>query len=401
MLKVITPTGGRNEALKLLNKYLERQTFQDFEWIALDDCDPVSDIPRRCDKYIQSSWVWHGNNTQHRSMLRLLEECNPSDKVVICEDDDWYSPDYLQKTSDLLDKYDVVGQKKSIYYNVSNQTYREFDHKNHACLCQTAFKGKKALDEIKHICKRGNQPIDTTFWRIGGHLEDDLDVIGIKGLKGRDGIGIGHTMKGKKDDWSYLRSLIGDDVKYYGQRFFICASGPSLTQDDVDYIQNKGMVMMINNGFQLAPWADIIYACDTRWWKAYPEAIKHRGRKISIQHHHPDVELWPHNNKINGIGEDMIHSNSGNSGQHAINLACLLGAKEIILLGFDFQNTGGKVHWHGNHKHGLGNGANHEPRIKHMNIAAKQLEERGIKVINCTRETALTCFERKNLEDVC
>lgn len=400
-MKVITPSGARNEALKLLNKYLERQTFQDFEWIILDDCDPVSDIPPRCDKFIQSDWVWHGENTQHRSMLRLLAECSPDDKVVICEDDDWYSPDYLQKTSEFLNKHDVVGQKRSVYYNVNNQTYRKFDHKNHACLCQTAFKGEKALNEIKAICERGKEPIDVTFWRIGGHLTDDLDVIGIKGLKGREGIGIGHKMNGIKDDWSYLRSLIGNDVKYYGQRYFICASGPSLTQSDVDYIRDKGMVIMINNGFQLAPWSDIIYACDTRWWSVYPEAIKHRGRKISIQHKHPDVELWEHNNKINGIGDYMIHSNSGNSGQHAINLAYLLGAKEIILLGYDFQNTGGQVHWHGDHKHGLGNGAAHEPRIKHMNIAAKQLSDKGVKVINCTRETALECFERKNLEDVC
>ena len=400
MLKVITPTGGRPEALKLLNKYLERQTLQDFEWIVLDDCNPLSPIPPRCDKFIESSWVWHGENTQHRSMYRLLQECKPEDKVVICEDDDWYSPEYLQKTSDLLDKFDVVGQSKTVYYNINNQTYRKFEKLDHACLCQTAFKGRKALDRMKGICKAANKPIDVEFWRIKGHLYNQMDVVGIKGMKGRDGIGIGHKMKGAKDDWSYLRELIGDDWRFYAQRYFICASGPSLTQEDVDYIRGKGVVVVINNTYQLAPWADILYACDTRWWKAYPEALEHPGRKISIQHNHPDVELWPSNGKINGIGEDMIHTNSGNSGQMAINLAYLLGAKEIILLGFDFQNTGGKAHWHGNHTRGLGNGAAHEPRIKHMRIAAQQLEAKGIKVINCTRETALDCFERKNLRDV-
>lgn len=400
-MKVITPTGKRPEALKLLNKYLERQTFQDFEWIVLDDCDPVSETPSRCDTFIVSDWVWHGKNTQHRSILRLLQECSPDDKVVICEDDDWYSPDYLQKTSDLLDQYDVVGQKKGVYFNVNNQTYKEWTFKHHSSLCHTAFKGKEALNRIIDICKRGNEPIDVAFWRSGGHLSENMDCIGIKGMKGREGIGIGHKMQGKQADWSYLQNLIGDDWRYYAQRYFICASGPSLTQEDVDYIRGKGIVVMINNGFQMAPWADVVYGCDTRWWKAYPEAMEHKGRKISIQHNHPDVELWPHDNRINGIGDEMIHSNSGNSGQQAINMAYLLGAKEIILLGYDFQNTDGKSHWHGDHKRGLGNGAPHEPRIKHMRIAAQQLSEKGVKVINCTRETALDCFERKNLEDVC
>ncbi len=181
----------------------------------------------------------------------------------------------------------------------------------------------------------------------------------------------------------------------------MCASGPSLSEQDINYIKGKGIVVVINNTYKLAPWADILYACDTAWWSAYPEALKFSGKKVSVQHKHSEVELWNHNNKLNGIGDDMIRTNSGNSGQHALNMVYLMGAKEIILLGYDFQNTNGMTHWHGNHKHGLGNGAAHEPRIKHMNIAAQDLKERGVKVINCTRETALTCFERKNLEDVC
>ncbi|MCW8960199.1 MAG: glycosyltransferase [Ignavibacteriaceae bacterium] len=400
MIKVITPTGNRPEALKLLNSYLERQTLQDFEWIVLDDCLPATEIPERCDKFIEPSWIWSGENTQHRSMLRLLEECEPEDKVIICEDDDWYSPDYLQKTSDLLDKHIVVGQKKSIYYNIANQTYRKFDHRNHACLCQTAFTGKKALERMKAICKQENKPIDVTFWKMGGKLTNDIDVIGIKGMKGRDGIGIGHKMEGIKDDWTYLRELIGDDVKNYHKRFFICASGGSLTQKDVDYIRGKGTVIVINNTRELAPWADILYACDARWWEAYPEALNHKGRKISILYDHPKVEKYPMNNNLNGIGETRIRT-GGNSGHQAINLAYLLGATEIILLGYDMQVTNGLSHWHGDHKRGLSQKECFKGWIGHLGVVATQAKEKGLKIINCTRQTALTCFESKNLEDVC
>ena len=400
MLKVITPTGGRPEALKLLNTYLERQTFQDFEWIVLDDCEPVSEIPSRCDKFIQSTWVWHGENTQHRSMLRLLGEINDDDQVVICEDDDWYHKDYLQKTSELLKDHDLVGEKYGVYYNVKNQTYREQTHKNHSSLCQTALKGK-AVDVLRKICRDGDKPIDITLWsQFKGFRDASSCVVGIKGMQGRGGIGIGHKQQGTKDDWSYLESLIGDDVHNYKKRYFICASGGSLTQEDIDYIKGKGTVIVINNTFQLAPWANMLYACDAAWWKAYPEAMEFKGRKASVTFKSDRVELWPMNGSLNGLGDEVIHT-CGNSGHQAINLAYLEGAKEIILLGYDMQVTKGLNHWHGNHKRGLLNKECYKGWIAHMNILAQQIKAKGVKVINASRETALTCFERKKLEDIC
>ena len=44
------------------------------------------------------------------------------------------------------------------------------------------------------------------------------------------------------------------------------ASGPSLTQADVDYVRGKARVIVVNNGYLLAPWADVLYAADARWW---------------------------------------------------------------------------------------------------------------------------------------
>jgi|GEM_PF-374964 hypothetical protein len=400
MLKVITPTGGRPEALNLLNSYLERQTYQDFQWIVLDDCEPVSEIPSRCDVFIQSDWIWNGENTQHRAMARLLDEVGKNDSVIVCEDDDWYAPEYIEKTANLLQKHDLVGQKKSLYYNIQNKTYRKFNHKDHACLCQTALKGK-AVEKLREICRKSNKPIDITLWQsFKGHLTAAMDVVGIKGLKGRGGIGIGHKMEGKKDDWSYLESIIGKDVTNYRKRFFICASGGSLTQEDVDYIKGKGTVIVINNTFQLAPWADIVYACDVPWWKKYPEALDHQGQKMSILYDHPKVKKWPYDNTRNGIGLDRIRT-GGNSGHQCINLAYLLGANEIILLGYDMQNTNGKSHWHGDHVKGLNQQTCFSGWINHMRIVAQDCERLGVKVYNCSRQTALECFERRELRELC
>lgn len=182
-------------------------------------------------------------------------------------------------------------------------------------------------------------------------------------------------------------------------KFFICASGSSLKQEDVDAIRGKGIVVVINNTHELAPWANILYACDIKWWKAYPEALKFKGRKISIKYEHEDVELFESNEKLNGLGEKLIHC-GGNSGYQAINLAYLLGAKEIVLLGFDMQRTNGKGHWHGEHVRGLTNQTNYNIWIGHFRILAIHLKNKGIKVYNCTRDTALECFERKKLSEI-
>jgi len=93
-------------------------------------------------------------------------------------------------------------------------------------------------------------------------------------------------------------------------------------------------------------------------------------------------------------------ASGGNSGYQAINLAYMLGAERIILLGFDMQKTGGKAHWHGDHIAGLGNAENVSGWVKNFDALAKDLELLGVEVINCSRETALKCFKRALITEV-
>lgn len=87
-----------------------------------------------------------------------------------------------------------------------------------------------------------------------------------------------------------------------------------------------------------------------------------------------------------------------NSGAGAITLAAKGGAKRIILLGYDSQKTGGKAHWHGDHPPTLGNAGHMDKWQKRFAEQAKDFAD--IEIINCSRQTALTCFPRANLEDV-
>lgn len=96
------------------------------------------------------------------------------------------------------------------------------------------------------------------------------------------------------------------------------------------------------------------------------------------------------------MGKSLIHYNS-NSGAQAINLAYLLGASRIILLGYDMGATG-NTHWFGRHPKGLSTGryGNYIPEFTRL---AADLSNEGVEVINCTRKTALTQFRRADLAD--
>lgn len=93
----------------------------------------------------------------------------------------------------------------------------------------------------------------------------------------------------------------------------------------------------------------------------------------------------------------MLHFNA-NSGAQAINLAYLMGATRIILLGYDMGATG-QSHWFGSHPKGLNNG-NYAGYVRNFTKLAADLRYEGVEVINCTRTTALTQFPRAELSSI-
>lgn len=162
---------------------------------------------------------------------------------------------------------------------------------------------------------------------------------------------------------------------------------------------------MTNTTFKLAPWADILYGCDKGWWDHYyPEVtrvfqggelwtISSLAAKTYKLHF---VRGDPHRQ---GLNPDKQTINTGrNSGYQSICLAHLFGCSRIILLGFDFQRTGGKSHWHGDHPRSLGTGGRFPMWIEEMGKLATDAKAIGTEIINCSRQTALRCFPRATIE---
>lgn len=182
------------------------------------------------------------------------------------------------------------------------------------------------------------------------------------------------------------------------------ASGPSLTQQDVDYCRHKkATVATVNTSFRLAPWADIHYSNDHDWYQTYiEELIKNPARKICghPDYRHPAVETIAYDRDLIGINleSDFLCWNA-NSGGALIDLLAKLGHEKIILLGFDFSWDGDKSHHHGDHpkhlqhrKPGFHRWVPYFKRIHEDSIAL------GIDVVNCTRRTELPFFRRAELE---
>lgn len=161
----------------------------------------------------------HGENTQAVNILAALDRVSNAERVVCIENDDYYSPKWLERADKALHLAELVGENRARYYNLATRTGRKLQNTSHASLCSTAMRGA-AIETFRKVCRPGVQFIDLSLWRQhrSKHLFTGSDVVGIKGMPGRGGIGMGHKpdFHGIKDeDGELLREWIGQDADIY------------------------------------------------------------------------------------------------------------------------------------------------------------------------------------------
>ncbi|MFW0766706.1 hypothetical protein ACN0IV_12785 [Trabulsiella odontotermitis] len=173
---------------------------------------------------------------------------------------------------------------------------------------------------------------------------------------------------------------------------FICiASGPSLTRDDCELVSGSGYpIIGVNSSWRAVPDCQHIYAADYQWWDRY---FSDAGGTRA--------ELWTQSLRAcNRYGVKMFkpaESGPFNSGQRAIQLAAHLGASRVILLGYDCTLSNG-IHWHGRHPAEMNNPKPQEVGRWHTDFASLVDLLPNVEIINASRHTALTCFERSTPE---
>jgi hypothetical protein len=228
-LNLLTVTGERPDAFAICQKWMQRQTYEGrVEWIIVDDGRVESNMiyqppPDWSVVFARPEQKWQpGMNTQAANLRAGLELIGDG-PVVIIEDDDWYSPDWLAACAAGLKSADLFGECFAIYYNVASRVRLDISNANHASLCATAMKGA-AIDALREQVERAPKFIDLKLWNeFNGtkalrnpRLEKRRHVVGIKGMPGRANIGIGHELKGRSDpDGVLLREIIGEDAAEY------------------------------------------------------------------------------------------------------------------------------------------------------------------------------------------
>lgn len=176
------------------------------------------------------------------------------------------------------------------------------------------------------------------------------------------------------------------------------ASGPSLTHDDVELAKiwrdevPDGFVIVANTTFRIAPWADALFAMDSRWWKThYAEVCEaFEGERFT-------TASLDKSFAVTRLAGSFHHYR--NSGAGCIALAAMKGAERIVMLGYDCMKDGDKSHWHGSHPAGMSDARTVAIWPALFDRLAKDMRRKGVEVVNASRRTALKCFNRVDLTD--
>jgi hypothetical protein len=185
------------------------------------------------------------------------------------------------------------------------------------------------------------------------------------------------------------------EPRWRGECCIVAAPGPSLTLEVAEACRGD-RVIAVNDAYRRLPFADVLYACDARWWGVHGHCAGFAGEKWS-SHSRDNQKLKEAdrygltlvtgcNRKGFSLDPDQIHY-GGNSGFQAVNLAILFGAYRIVLIGCDMHGS----HFFGPHPTPLRNTSRFDQYIQKFGDAAKMLPSH-IKIVNATPDSALMCF---------
>jgi hypothetical protein len=193
---------------------------------------------------------------------------------------------------------------------------------------------------------------------------------------------------------------------WQGKTAILVAGGPSLTREDASHrLGDPGIVhLAINDAYRLIPEAALLYACDLRWWNWHHADVCRAFRGMKTTTDKKAALKYGNLHWIEGRHQpglcrepNAIHYGD-NSGYQAINLAWQLGARRMILLGYDLKRgPGGETHWFGNHPDPIV--SNYAKWIGLFRPLAADLKREDCEVINCSPDSALDAFPKMTLAE--
>ena len=184
-----------------------------------------------------------------------------------------------------------------------------------------------------------------------------------------------------------------------GETFVVVAGGPTAAEAPLPSLRDRCRVIAVKDAIRLVPWADVLYACDAKWWRHH-DGAGYQGPRFSVD---PAAARWAtvlRNTGILGLETDPSGLRTGkNSGYQAINLAVHLGAAKVVLVGFDMKpDARGRHHWFGSHPYPTLDPP-HAALREYFHTICQPLKDLGVEAVNATPGSALDCFPRVPLDE--
>lgn len=186
-----------------------------------------------------------------------------------------------------------------------------------------------------------------------------------------------------------------------GRPVLVVGGGPSLRGFDFRPARDA-CVIVVNNSHELVPWAEFLFFADRRWleWNA-KSARGFGGQMVTSSVHRmiPGTQVHKMEKSHDGPLPDRRWQVAGHdSGAQAVTLAAHLGAKRIVLAGFDMRFEGSRTHWHEGHTI-ESQEPNYTTRFFPQYAPLKDaLAARGVELVRCT-PSALTCIPEMSLPE--
>jgi len=197
-----------------------------------------------------------------------------------------------------------------------------------------------------------------------------------------------------------------------GQTICCIASGPSLTLEDCARVRGRMPVVVVNSALEFAPWADVLHACDFKWWRWHKGAPAFAGLKFTLAE--AAAEAFPDVTRLRNTGDEGLELDptgirtGKNGGYQAVNIAVHLGASRILLLGYDMKvGPKDRKYCHADHPGDVIDKKKDLERFRNrlagfrtrFETIVAPLKTAGVEVVNCSRSTALRCFPQRPLEE--
>lgn len=216
---------------------------------------------------------------------------------------------------------------------------------------------------------------------------------------------------------------------------WIIGGGPSITQqfhipsEVVEAVKEKRLplsayspymesihskhIIGVNMAFKLGDWVDFCFFGDDGWYKDHrAELTQFKGVRVSCA---PIFKRSIYNNnkeKIKYLLQDPKKSHgisdvpytvcwNANSGAAAISLATHLGAKKIVLVGFDMQlDADGSSHWHKEYQLNPAKRSVFPRHLRGFPIIAEDAKRMGVTILNASPDSAITNFPKMTVEAI-